>query len=332
MFSGRRLFAVLVPIAAARYGSAPCGSDEVQGELQGAPGYLCAPRCDLSNFNCPTDLPYGATAQPQCMLKDADQSPFCALLCQVDSQCPSGSQCKHLQQFEVGACLNPVSFHDWAKNTVIRKFAIGWPTRSNGAAPASFQIAKTYAALQSMKLKYSIDDGDADMVTLKEFMSSLSTSAVAGASAAGGASHSGIVTAASSSGQSEMSLGMWGHDVQEFSNNVMSGVPGIQKEIHDTIWNVEHITRHGVATMFLRSIILIGLAYLGIGCLIKSQMHNASGVDMVPHIGFWREYPSLVADGVTYLQILAGGYLGSPKTGYGQGNSLRGGVGSFDQL
>lgn len=327
----------------ARYGQPPCGPDEVQGEVQGASGNICSPRCDVNSYNCPMDMPYGSTAQPQCMLKDVDQAAFCALLCQVDSQCPSGARCRQLKQVEVGTCLYPVSFTDWARSSVTRKFAVGWPKQSGGS-PANFQIARTYSSLQNLKSKYSIDDGDADMVTLKEFLSSLSPTAAAAAAAATagtvGGSPVGTAPATSSSG-GDFSPKKWLKDAAYFEENVLlGGVPGIQKEIHDTVWNLEHLERRGVATELFRSIVMLGCVYVALGCLIKSQMHGARGMEMIPHIGFWMEYPKLCADGVTYARILAGGYLGAPKAGGGShddlsgglGRSSRGGVGSFDAL
>merc|ERR1712050_502762 len=77
---------------------------------------------------------------------------------------------------QVGLCLFPVSFADWAKQAATKKLAIGWPSQAGGKAPASFQVAKTYASLQNLKQRYSIDDGDADMLTLKELLASLAVS------------------------------------------------------------------------------------------------------------------------------------------------------------
>merc|ERR1740138_1674886 len=101
--------------ASTHYEQPPCQHDEVQGEVQGASGYVCAPRCEESTYNCPMDMPSGAAAQPQCMLQDVDRGAFCGLLCQVDAQCPSGSRCRFLKQAEVGLCLYPISFSDWAR-------------------------------------------------------------------------------------------------------------------------------------------------------------------------------------------------------------------------
>eukprot|EP00929_Paragymnodinium_shiwhaense_P053772 TRINITY_DN26940_c0_g1_i1.p1 TRINITY_DN26940_c0_g1~~TRINITY_DN26940_c0_g1_i1.p1 ORF type:complete len:383 (-),score=67.68 TRINITY_DN26940_c0_g1_i1:46-1194(-) len=367
---------VLAPsLAAAHYGQAPCGADEAQGEVQGGLGYLCAPKCD-QNFNCPTDIPYGSSAQAQCMLKDVDQSAFCGLLCQMDSQCPSGATCQQLRQVQIGLCQFPISAADWARSTVTRKFAVGWPKQSTG--PGAFQIAKTYASLQTLKSKYNIDDGDTDMVTLKEFLSALSgTSSVSTTlpATAGSmlnsiwgpalappatpiASASGVVSAAASPGVAaaaspsqnagswDFASGKWTKDAQYFENNVLfGGVPGIEKEVHDTIWNLEHLEKRGVASKMLRSMIMLGVAYLCIGALIKSQTTGARGVDMIPHIGFWMEYPALVSDGIEYAKILCGAVMGQPipkhdglsgglsGTPIGRGGAgSRGGVGSFDAL
>merc|ERR1719408_811361 len=163
-------------VALTHYEKPPCGHDEVQGEVQGETGYICAPRCADSSYNCAIDLPDGATAQPQCMLQDVDKGAFCGLLCQVDVQCPSGATCRQIKQAEVGLCMYPVSFADWSRQAASRKLMIGWPAKA-GQSPASFKIAKAYAALQSLKRKYGIEDGDADVLVVKELLSSLSASA-----------------------------------------------------------------------------------------------------------------------------------------------------------
>eukprot|EP00929_Paragymnodinium_shiwhaense_P114898 TRINITY_DN83450_c0_g1_i1.p1 TRINITY_DN83450_c0_g1~~TRINITY_DN83450_c0_g1_i1.p1 ORF type:complete len:385 (+),score=57.47 TRINITY_DN83450_c0_g1_i1:64-1218(+) len=379
--SAKHFFAtslVLTPVlTTARYGQPPCGMDEVQGEVLGGSGYLCAPRCD-QNYNCPTDVPLGTGAQPQCMLKDVDQSAFCALLCQVDSQCPSGARCQQLTQMQVGICEFPISFGDWAKSSVIRKFAVGWPKRAAGPAP--FQIAKTYASLQTLKSKYNIDDGDADMVTLKQVLSALSSSSGLSTTAPptagslvntiwGSAVAPPAVTAApmalpgslaapgvasqqgrsgSSGAEGDFAAGKFMHDAQYFSNNVLfGGASGLQKEVHDTVWNIEHIDKRGVASELLRGVLMLGAAYLCIGALVKSQTTGARGMDLIPHIGFWMEYPALVADGFQYCQLLFGAAAGKPiprhddlsgglagdSTLFGRGGAgARGGVGSFDAL
>ena len=52
---------------------------------------------------------------------------------------------------------------------------------------------------------------------------------------------------------------------------------------------------------------------------------GARGLDMVPHIGFWREYPDLVADGIRYTIMMFNEFVGSSG-----GGSSRGGFKRFE--
>jgi len=118
----------------------------------------------------------------------------------------------------------------------------------------------------------------------------------------------------------------WTHDVKYAMDNLRSGIPGIERELHDTMWNIEHIGTHGAAETLLRGIIMIGIVYLGAGCFYKYQSMGATGMDMIPHLGFWREYPSLVVDGVKYAIVLVSAYIpGSDGGRYSSGSGFGGG-------
>lgn len=314
--------ALIIAVRAGHYAQPPCGFDEVQGEVQGATGYICAPRCKDNTYECATDSPVGTSAQAQCMLQDVDRGSFCGLLCQVDSQCPTGARCRQLKQVEVGLCMYPASFTDWAKQVSTRKLMVGWPTKSADTSG----IAKTYAALQSLKSKYSIDDGDTDMLTLKELLSALSQGGGAGGSAVAGASPGQLSApnAALSQGQaakSDNSGGWWpwsnsgvGHDINQFADYASQGLPGFEREAHDILRNIEHANERGKCTDMLRCILLIIMAYLFIGSAVKYQTHGSRGIDMIPHIGFWMEYPRLVNDGMIYAKLLGGDAMGQPRS------------------
>jgi len=321
--------------ADAHYDKLPCQPDEVQGEVQGGQGYLCAPKCDTGTYNCPSDLPAGSNAQAQCMLRDVQQQAFCGLLCQVDAQCPSGARCQQLKQVDVGLCLFSISFGDWARQGASTKLAIGWPSQAAGKPPANFQVSKTYVALQNLKQKYSIDDGDADMLTLKELLASLSVPPPS-SQGSQGATAVAAQRQASPVGDAGSMLAPWQHDVGQFEKYVSRGLPGIEDEIHDTIWNVEHFKNKGVATMLFRGTILWCVVYIAVGSFIKYQTAGARGIEMLPHVGFWMDYPQLVSDGILYSKILIGNAMGSPVTGQGESSDLRGGTrsgaGSFEAL
>merc|ERR1712050_621570 len=87
---------VLDAPAAPHYEKPPCQDDEVQASLKDADGSLCAPRCDASG-SCPSDVPDGVTAAPQCALRDQGGNKYCALMCQSDDDCDStgGAKCAH---------------------------------------------------------------------------------------------------------------------------------------------------------------------------------------------------------------------------------------------
>ena len=75
-----------------------CESDELKIQIQGIPGNLCSPECDASG-SCPTDVPAGATATPECALSASTGEQYCALICDPtveasDTQCGENASCK----------------------------------------------------------------------------------------------------------------------------------------------------------------------------------------------------------------------------------------------
>jgi len=103
-------FLILVlPVAlAVHYEQPPCGADETKGQLQAASTReLCAPECTSSA--CPTDVPTGVTAKPECVLQDPTAGKkFCALACTSDKQCATGAACTKVALF-MGVCTYPVN-------------------------------------------------------------------------------------------------------------------------------------------------------------------------------------------------------------------------------
>jgi len=83
-----------------------CMTDEVDISIQNVQGSVCAPACSLFKA-CPTDLPKGVTANPQCALEDASTNKkYCALICnpsEDDAQCGAKASCKSVQA-GIGIC------------------------------------------------------------------------------------------------------------------------------------------------------------------------------------------------------------------------------------
>lgn len=92
------------PPGTSHYEKPPCQSDEVEASVQGAQGSVCAPPCD--GTSCPTDVPTGTTAKPQCILKDSSSGKqYCALTCLLGG-CPAGAKCSHISLM-AGICTYP---------------------------------------------------------------------------------------------------------------------------------------------------------------------------------------------------------------------------------
>jgi len=103
------------PPSTTHYGdpAAGCLSDETEISIQGTTGDFCSPKCGLFK-KCPTDVPAGVSAAPQCALSDsASNQKYCALICSptaeikdqkaADAQCGTNASCKSVQM-GVGIC------------------------------------------------------------------------------------------------------------------------------------------------------------------------------------------------------------------------------------
>merc|ERR1712151_375766 len=91
------------------YEKPPCQADELQGQLQGADGTLCAPKCDAQG-SCPTDSPANpwpekVRAKPKCILQDQKGGKYCALTCEAVG-CPTGAKCAMVAVI-TGVCVYP---------------------------------------------------------------------------------------------------------------------------------------------------------------------------------------------------------------------------------
>jgi hypothetical protein len=93
-----------------------CCSDEVSVTYTGViTGDWCSPECTgVQKDKCPTDVPAGSTADPQCVgpVEDPSTTQYCALQCSLasiikdqkaaDAQCGNGASCKSVSG--VGIC------------------------------------------------------------------------------------------------------------------------------------------------------------------------------------------------------------------------------------
>jgi len=80
-----------------------CQADEQAFQITGMAGQVCAPVC-ASDLTCPTDLPDGSTAIPQCALSDPTGNKYCVLECLAASTCGGKATCKGASPTQYGIC------------------------------------------------------------------------------------------------------------------------------------------------------------------------------------------------------------------------------------
>merc|ERR1712110_689270 len=84
-----------------------CMDDETEAKIQGLKGDTCVPKCTGGVFKktCPTDVPAGTTATPECVLKDTKDDHYCVLICSgaATGDCPTGASCETIQG--EGVCM-----------------------------------------------------------------------------------------------------------------------------------------------------------------------------------------------------------------------------------
>mmetsp|Transcript_23268 Transcript_23268/g.65105 ORF Transcript_23268/g.65105 Transcript_23268/m.65105 type:complete len:302 (-) Transcript_23268:296-1201(-) len=262
--------------AAAHYGK-PCASDEIAGEVMGETGQVCGPPCD-KNFDCPSDVPQDTTAQPQCMLSDIDRKAYCGLLCEYDSQCPSGAACRRAAALEVGLCIYSIPFEEWAQQGARRKLDIGLPYKTPESSKG-WEIARAYQALMSLKFNHGVADGDADILVVEELLSVAHQINQAQRAGSGAATQGSSIAARAA---------------------LAGSTPG-----------------HGYSEALSRLIVLFAV-YLAAGSAYRHFALGAQGLEMVPHHKFWQDCPTLVADGVKYaigvgVQLSSGGSRGTSR-------------------
>jgi len=100
--------ACLLAGAFAHYGKDNCQPDEISYEPNIVEG-ICAPTCSWQK-PCPTDVPAGTTARPECTLRQ-DQPGWtgCGLVCSAGADgCPKGASCKYDELSESKICMYPV--------------------------------------------------------------------------------------------------------------------------------------------------------------------------------------------------------------------------------
>jgi len=134
------------PSGKTHYEKPPCRSDEHDVRVQGLPGHFCSPSCGLFT-SCPSDVPSGVTARPQCALR-GPSGQSCALICNPsadDAQCGEGT-CQPIQGMGIctyadGSTQKSGIVSTFDKETVEKPLCSIWGIVGCGAAAAAAAAA-----------------------------------------------------------------------------------------------------------------------------------------------------------------------------------------------
>lgn len=72
----------------------------------------------------------------------------------------------------------------------------------------------------------------------------------------------------------------------------------------------------GGGTIFLIILLVVVILYLVGGTVFNIKKRGKQGIDAVPNIEFWRDFPTLVKDGCTFTAAKLKGLKGGNKSGY----------------
>jgi len=103
------------PVSAiTHYEKPPCQADEQAVRIENVDGTFCSPKCGTTS--CPTDVPIGVTAAPQCVLNNPQGGHNCAIICDPsDNGLPCGKkmQCAPIPNTNgLGVCDYVASTND----------------------------------------------------------------------------------------------------------------------------------------------------------------------------------------------------------------------------
>lgn len=285
--------------------TAPCSGDAVRGELPGIVGWVCAPPCNPDN-TCPSNTELGATAIPVCFLQEELHAGvpkfFCGLSCKADSECPPKATCATVSADTTSVpgdhrvCTHPMNVADWQTNSQnshpVRFIIANPPAKAAENAPA-----RAVASLQAMRIKYGIPEADVDYLVV--YTALIGEAALVGAALSQEPRGKGV-------------LGSIGGDLRYGKERFSEGFGGVNKFYRDAVRDITHIETHNAATDLLHGLFWFFVLYLAIGSCLKYNVQGARGIQMIPHIEFWRETPLLVVDGIKYTKVLIG-QIGASK-------------------
>ena len=272
-------------------------------------GLSCAVPCSVVN-----GVMCGFQSGWSCLLQDSSPSkaPYCAQTCQSNSECASGSTCnlggKPLTMASVGICMTSPD----PSVTAIQKAVIMAVTDQQRYSPIT-----TASGMQPNTQFEFLTKNLADQLNQLSNENNLATNPTMMALRVNLAALIKLHPEGANANPNAIILG---NDVQSYVeyavdtslHNILHPVSSLTEGTRGAIWDLRHPFAYRTLFNWLRGLLVFFILYSLVGCYYKANFEGATGLDRIPHLAFWLDYPQLVMDGVNFLiaKIVGGSAAG----------------------
>jgi Autophagy-related protein 27 len=273
-------------------------------------GLACAVPCSVVN-----GVMCGFTSGWNCLLQDTSpaKAPFCAQTCSSNSDCASGSSCnlgaKPLTMASLGICMTSPDPTVTAVQTanvmpVVDQQRFSPIITASGMQPnTQFEfLTKNLADLLNQLSNENNLGSNPTMMALRVSLAAL------------------IKLHPEAKAKENPNAILLDNDVQSYVeyavdtslHNILHPIYSIREGGRGAIWDLQHPFSYRSCFIWLRGLLILFVIYSLVGCWYKATYEKAEGINRLPHLAFWLDFPQLVIDGVnfTVAKLVGGGTAG----------------------
>ena len=274
-------------------------------QLGSGSGLACAVPCSVINGIACNFAPGWA-----CILQyqSPSKTPYCAQSCSSDSDCYGGNTCnmgaKSLTMNSHGICMSANDAVGMTKAVIMsvaeqQKFA---PMKTASGMTPKTQFAfltKNLADLMNQVSNQHSLASDPAMMELRVTLAALIKL---------------HPEARSNSIQLDDDIQSYvEYGIDESLHAILHPLSSIREGSRGAMWDLKHPLRSRTMFNWLRGLLIFGLLYTLAGCYYNAAYLNMNGLDRIPHVSFWLDYPFLVLDGFNFAVMTL---IGAGSSGF----------------
>jgi len=272
-------------------------------------GLVCAVPCSVSN-----GVMCGFASGWNCLLQDSSpaKSPFCAQTCNSNSDCSGGScnlGAKPLTMASLGLCMTAPD----PTVTAVQK--------GNVMPVADQQRFSPITTASGMKPNTQFEFLTKNLADLINQVSAENNLGSSPSMMALRVSLAALIKLHPEAKALENPNAIYlDNDMQSYVeyavdtslHNILHPVSSLSQGTYGAIWDLRHPFAYRTMFNWLRGLFIFFCIYAAVGCWYKITYENATGLDRMPNLSFWLDYPQLVLDGVNFsvAKVVGGGTAG----------------------